>query len=159
QSRQKDLLAEWCVCQNRHQTRRSSVRHLNFSSQSRQIDSLRRQFAQGEGLPFAGVLSPDTVENALRAEDASWRESVLTPVRVLWAFLAQVLDADGSCRAAVARLVAWLIANNEKPCAPTTDPYCKARQRLPEGLPRRLTRETGRRLHEQAPSVWLWNGR
>jgi hypothetical protein len=135
------------------------VRHLNFFSQSRQIDCLRRQFAQGDGLPFADVLSAETIEGALRAEGACWREKVLTPVRVLWAFLSQVLDPDGSCRAAVARLIAWLIANDQKPCSPATDPYCKARQRLPEGLPRRLTRATGRQLHEQIPSAWLWKGR
>jgi IS4 transposase len=148
------------VCVPTHtQTRRSSVRHLNVSSQSRQIDSLRRQFAQVDGLPFAEVLSAETVEKALIAEKVSWREKVLTPVRTLWAFLSQVLDRDGSCRAAVARLIVWLLARGEKPCSPETDPYCKARQRLPEGLMRRLTRDTGQELSGKALSEWRWKGR
>ena len=135
------------------------MRHFNNSSPSRQIDSLRRQFAQADGLPFADVLSADAIASALQAEQASWRQKILTPARTLWAFLSQVLDRDGSCRAAVARLMAWLVSQGAAPCSPETDPYCKARQRLPEGLPRRLARQTGRQLHQQAPPGWLWRGR
>src|SRR5262249_25772256 len=66
---------------------------------------------------------------------------------------------DGCCRAAVARVLAWLIAQGQKPCRPSTGGYCKARARLTEGLPRRLTRHTGRTLHRQAGDNWLWEGR
>jgi hypothetical protein len=52
-----------------------------------------------------------------------------------------------------------LVARGERPCTPKTDPYCKARQRLPESLFRRLTRETGRAVHAQAPEDWRWKGR
>ena len=70
-----------------------------------------------------------------------------------------MLSPDGSCRAAVARLLAWLVAHGRPPCRPHTGPYCKARRRLPEPLLRRLARETGRRLHRGAPDGWLWQGR
>ncbi len=56
-------------------------------------------------------------------------------------------------------MLAWLVAQGQRPCSPKTDPYCKARGRLPESLLRRLARETGQALHRQAPGAWLWRGR
>jgi hypothetical protein len=125
----------------------------------RQIETLRAQFAQADGLPFADVLSADRVEDALRQEGARWRHKVYTPLVTLWAFLSQVASPDGCCRAAVARVLAWLVGQGQRPCRPTTGPYCKARARLPEALPRRLTRQAGRDLHRQAEAGWLWRGR
>jgi Transposase DDE domain len=126
---------------------------------ARQIEALRAQFAQADGLPFADVLTPRRLQRALDEEGACWREKVFTPVLTLWAFLAQVISPDGSCRAAVARVLAWLVATGQPPCTPKTDPYCKARARLPEPLLRRLARETGEALHREAPAGWLWKGR
>lgn len=125
----------------------------------RQIETLRAQFAQADGLAFADVLPADRVEAALREEGARWRHRVYTPVVTLWVFLSQVASADGCCRAAVARALAWLVGQGRRPCRPTTGPYCKARARLPEALARRLTRETGRDLHGQAAADWRWQGR
>jgi hypothetical protein len=120
---------------------------------------LRAQFAQTDGLAFADVLPADRVETALREEGACWRHKVYTPVVTLWAFLTQVASPDGCCRAAVVRVLAWLVSQGRPPARPTTGPYCKARARLPESLPRRLTRETGRDLHRQAEAAWRWQGR
>jgi Transposase DDE domain len=135
------------------------VPHSTPTRRTRQIETLRAQFAQADGLPFADVLSAERVEDALRQEGATWREEVYTPLLTLWAFLSQALCPDGSCRAAVARVLAWLVARGEPPCTPRTDPYCKARKRLPESLLRRLVRQTGRTLHDGLPAAWLWNGR
>jgi Transposase DDE domain len=133
--------------------------HSTTGRRRHQIETLRTQFAQADGLPFADVLPADRVEQALDQEKATWRESVFTPVLTLWAFLTQVLSPDASCRAAVARLLAWRVGRGEPPCSPKTDPYCKARQRLPETLLPRLVRETGQALQRQAPAGWLWKGR
>jgi hypothetical protein len=127
--------------------------------QARQIETLRTQFAQADGLPFADLLPADRLEQALREERAAWREAVWAPVLTLWAFLSQVTCPDGSCRLSVDRVLAWLVSRDEEPCSPKTDPYCKARQRLPESLLSRLVRETGAGLHEQCPDAWLWQGR
>jgi len=135
------------------------VPHSNPRRPTRQIETLRTQFAQREGLPFADVLTLPRLQGALREEAATWREAVYTPVLTLWAFLSQVMSADGSCRATVARVLAWLVAGGESPCSPKTDPYCKARKRLPEGLLRRLVRETGRDLHDRSRAAWRWHGR
>jgi hypothetical protein len=56
-------------------------------------------------------------------------------------------------------VLAWLVSRGEAPCPPHTGPYCKARQRLPEALLRRLVRETGRGVRAEAPAAWLWKGR
>jgi Transposase DDE domain len=133
--------------------------HCTRRRRARQIEALRAQFAQADGLAFADVLAAERVETALREEGATWREKVYTPLLTLWAFLSQVASPDGSCRAAVCRVLAWLVSQGRPACTPKTDPYCKARRRLPEPLLRRLARETGQALHEGAPAEWLWKGR
>jgi hypothetical protein len=133
--------------------------HSTAGRQARQIETLRTQFAQADGLPFADLLPADRLEQALREEQAAWRQAVWTPVRTLWAFLSQVSSPDGSCRLTVDRVLAWLVSRGEVPCSPKTDPYCKARQRLPESLLPRLVRESGRDLHERSPDAWRWQGR
>jgi len=135
------------------------VHHSNPGRRARQIETLRSQFAQADGLPFADVLTAERLDRALHDEKAHWREAVYTPLLTLWAFLSQVVNPDASCRAAVARVLAWLVSRGERPCSPKTGPYCKARHRLPESLLHRLVRETGRELHDRSPPAWLWNGR
>jgi hypothetical protein len=128
------------------------------SRYQRQVETLRTQFAQADGLPFAEFLTPERLAQALREEKATWREAIWTPVLTLWAFLSQVTNPDGSCRITVDRVLAWLVSRGEEPGSPKTDPYCKARQRLPESLLRRLLRETGRSLHQLSPAAWRWKG-
>jgi IS4 transposase len=133
--------------------------HSTVLGRKRQIALLRTQFAQKDGLPFADVLPVERLETALHEAGASWRDCVFTPVLTLWAFLSQVISADGSCRSAVARVLSWLVSKDETPCSSETGPYCKARQRLPEKLLVRLTRETGQALHGAASTEWRWKGR
>ena len=130
--------------------------HSNAGTLKRQIELLRGQFAQKGGLAFAEVLPAQRIEQALASTGATWRDCVFTAALTLWAFLNQVVSADGSCRAAVARVLAWLVSIGETPCSAKTDPYCKARQRLPEELFVQLTRETGRTLHAQSSDSWRW---
>lgn len=133
--------------------------HSTSRRRTRQIETLRTQFAQADGLPFADLLTAARLEQALHEEKASWREAIWTPVLTLWAFLSQVISPDGSCRLTVDRVLAWLISRGDEPCSPKTDPYCKARQRLPESLLHRLVRETGRGAHDLSPAAWLWKKR
>src|SRR5262249_41059135 len=133
--------------------------HCTRRRQAHQIETLRTQFALGDGLPFADVLPAERLADALRAEGARWRQVVYTPALTLWAFLTQVVSPDGSCRATVARVLAWLVSQGQPPGTPKTGPYSKARARLPESLLRRLARETGRDLHDQVPAEWRWHGK
>ena len=73
----------------------------------------------------------------------------------LWTFLAQVLSPDGSCRQAVAKLLAFLAVGDGdgQDVQPDTGPYCKARKRLPETLVAQLARESGMHLHRRHPAA------
>src|SRR5262245_23158192 len=107
---------------------------------------LRDALAQAPGLPFTDLLPAEQVEQALREEPVSFYNRLFTPLVTHWVFLSQVLDPDGSCRAAVARFLAWRAARCLPPCSADPSAYCKARARLPEGLRARLARDSGRRV-------------
>lgn len=123
---------------------------------------LQRQAAvlrDAPALPFSGPLDEDLVRQALDDENVSFRQRIFSPLVTLWAFLSQCLDPDHSCRAAVARVLAWRTATGRSACSADTSSYCDARQRLPEGVLARLTRRTADRLREQSPPEWRWNDR
>ena len=108
------------------------MRDSNQGWFQRQVTFLRRQFLQDAELPFTDVLSETIVAQALTAIDVYWMDRVYPPLITLWVFLSQVLSADHSCRAAVARLIAHRISRGQGPCSPDTGAYCQARKRLPE---------------------------
>src|SRR5881392_17228 len=60
--------------------------------------------------PFAEVLSAKCLEEAVREITVPWKDRIFSPLVTLWVFLGQVLAADPSCRAAVARLIAQRVA-------------------------------------------------
>jgi hypothetical protein len=124
-----------------------------------QLQSLRRHFLQGAGLPFSEILPAQRVRDALADVAVTFRDRVFTPLVTLWAFLSQVVSKDHSCVTAVARLLAYRVAHGQPPCSARTGSYCKARQRLPEAVLTRLVRDTGRDLQRQSPAAWLWRGR
>ena len=124
-----------------------------------QVDTLRRQFLQEGGLPLADVLTADCLHEALREIKAAWNDRIYTPLVTLWVFLGQALNADQSCRAAVARLVADRAARGLPPCSSETGAYCQARKKLPEGFFSAVARRVGRTLDAKIDRRWLWKGR
>jgi hypothetical protein len=118
-----------------------------------------RRLARDPGLPFAEHLPEADIEGAVRGAGASFRRRLFRPALTLWAFLSQGLDPAHSCRAAVARLLAWRLGRGLAPCSADSGGYCKARARLPEDALAGLARDRGRRVLEQAPAPWLWHGR
>src|SRR5580765_6100414 len=135
------------------------MRHASQGRLRGQISFLRRQFLQDGDLPFTDILSETLVEEALQAAGASWIDRIFSPLVTLWVFLGQVLSADHSCRAAVARLIAHRVAQGEKPCSAETGAYCQARKRLPEKFFSEVARRTGRALDDGVDARWLWKGR
>jgi hypothetical protein len=123
------------------------------------VQALCRQFNQDTGLPFSELLPAERVLAALKAEVIAFRDRLFSPLVTLWTFLSQILSKDHSCLSAVARLLAFRTRQGLPPCSAHTGSYCKARQRLPECLLARLTRDTGAELHGQAPAAWRWHGR
>lgn len=119
---------------------------------------LRRQFLQDGGLPFTDVLTDQLLSQAM-ATVGRWLDRVFSPLVTLWVFLGQVLSADHSCRAAVARLVAHRLARGQRPCSARTGAYCRARRRLPEAFFSAAACSVGRGLDAKARPGWLWKGR
>src|SRR3954471_23807451 len=124
-----------------------------------QVDTLRREFLQEGELPFADVLSSGCLAEALAEIQRPWRDRIFTPLVTLWVFLGQVLNADQSCRAAVARLIARRAAEGLPPCSSDTGGYCQARRRLPERFVAAVARLVGRNPDARVDRRWLWKGR
>jgi hypothetical protein len=110
-------------------------------------------------LPFHEILDAEMVKSALAAEQVKFNDRIYTPFVTLCLFLSQVLDPDHSCRATVARLIVWMAINRRKPCAPDTNSYCEARQRLPLGVIVGLVHQTAERIEAGANDIWFWKGR
>jgi hypothetical protein len=134
------------------------MRYSNRGSFHQQANFLRRQFLQDGDLPFTNVLTEEAIAQALAAV-TGWLDRIFSPLVTLWVFLAQVLSADHSCRAAVARLIVHRLTQGQRPCSAQTGAYCQARQRLPESFFADVACSVGRRLDDQVERRWLWKGR
>ena len=132
--------------------------HSHPGSFREQARFLRRQFLQDGDLPFTNVLTEEIIEQALAAL-GGWLDRIFSPLVTLWVFLGQVLSADHSCRAAVARLLAHRLARGQSPCSSETGAYCQARKRLPESFFADVARQTGRALEANVDPQWLWKRR
>jgi hypothetical protein len=133
------------------------ARHRTQGRVRRQIQDLFIGNAGG----IVGLLGAEQVERAVRDQGVQFRDCLFTPLTTLWTFLAQVLSPDGSCRQAVAKLLAFLAVSDGggRAFQPDTGPYCKARKRLPETLVAQLARESGGQLHRRHPAGKLLGGR
>jgi hypothetical protein len=134
------------------------MRDSNRESFRKQASFLRRQFLQDGDLPFTNVLTEEILEQALSTL-GGWLDRIFSPLVTLWVFLGQVLSADSSCRAAVARLIAHRLARGQSPCSAETGAYCQARKRLPESFFADVARQTGRTLQANVDPKWLWQRR
>jgi hypothetical protein len=126
------------------------------------VHSFRATVAQARrhgDLYFAALLSQDRILKAFGAAIAAWQGWVYSPAVTVWVFLSQCLSPDHSCRDAVARLIAWRLAQGLAPCSAETGAYCTARSDLPEEALHELVRDTGRQVEDEAPETWLWHGR
>lgn len=124
-----------------------------------QIGFLRQQFLQEGDLPLTDVLTAESVAPALEAVGTNWKDRLFTPLVTLWVFLSQVLSADQSCRAAVARLIAHRLSRGQSACSSRTGAYCQARQRLPERFFATVACLVGRALDARTAPEWLWKRR
>ena len=118
-------------------------------------------FLQADGLPFADVLSAESIERVFREHDALFgQDDIFSTQIVLWAFLSQALrDGKGaSCTAAVEEIATYMHQRAQRaPCGDTGD-YCRARAKLDLPALRRLTTDTARQLEADADEAWLWKG-
>jgi Transposase DDE domain len=132
--------------------------HSHRAALRQQVSLLRRQFLQEGDLPFNAILTEEVIAQALTTI-RGWLDRIFSPLVTLWVFLGQVLSADHSCRAAVARLMAHRLSRGQRPCSARTGAYCQARQRLPEKFFSTVACSVGRALDATADKRWLWKGR
>ena len=128
--------------------------NFNFNHQPKFILS---SLKTSQGLPFSEVLSEDTIDKGI--EDLEYRNRVYSPEITLWAFLSQVLDDDQSLQAAVARVVAFFVAQGRAAPSINTSAYSQARSRFPEEVLSKLTRESANQMENNVPSNWLWKNK
>jgi hypothetical protein len=114
---------------------------------------------QSNALPFHEILDAEMVNAALKAAGVTFKQRIYTPFVTVCMFLSQVLDPDHSCRAAVARLIVWLVLTGREPCSSDTGSYSDARHRLPLEVIVELVRRTARKTDADASQQWLWNER
>jgi hypothetical protein len=130
-----------------------------MARQARRVRQCRRQVVQEQDLCFTKLLPQEQVEAALERHQVRYRERLYTPLMTIWTFLYQMLASDQSCRAAVARLLAFLCVGKKEAGSAKTAPYCKARERLPEILLADLARQSGVELQREVPAPKLLGGR
>ena len=135
------------------------MRNLRQGCIRQQLQFLQRQYLQDGETPLESMLSDSLISRALAMLDGSWNDRIYTPLVTLWLFLGQVISADHSCRAAVARLIAHRVSQGLSACSARTGAYCQARMRLPEKFFATIARTLGRQLEDQAEEKWLWKGR
>ncbi len=86
------------------------------------------------------------------------RQRVFNYENTFWAFLSQVLDADGGCQEVVRKIQAHAALKSMPLPASSTAAYCKARQKLDRSDLEAILNHTARQLKNSAkPS--LMNGR
>ncbi len=73
----------------------------------KQLERTAASVIKDAGAGLGGLLPAETVRGAMASEGIKFRKCLFTPVVTLWVFLARVLSPDGSCREAVAKLLAF----------------------------------------------------
>jgi hypothetical protein len=111
---------------------------------------------------FRAVLTDKMFLKLCSELDVRFRCRFYTPLLTFWAFIAQVLDPDHSCRSAVTYALSWWRGGkapgqrrNRKRVdyEAETGTYCKARKRLPEELMRAVVGLVGRTLIDKVPAL------
>ena len=129
--------------------------HQSFSSFRSRVHHAR----QCGDLYFASLISKETIESVFGQASA-----ILDSARVyntsvtLWVFLSQVMSIHHGCVSAVAKLITYRVANNQRACSAKTGAYCIARDKLDEQSMQRLVTASGREIEDNSPDHWLWLG-
>jgi len=138
------------------------IHNSDRSIRKNRFDTVLQPFLQQPGLPFAGVLTAESIERAFAEHHALFgQEDIFSTPIVLWAFLAQVLrDGKGAaCAAAVADIATYLQQTGGRVPSGDTGDYCRARAKLHPSALRHLSGLTAEQLECGVPAHWLWHGR
>jgi len=138
----------------------SALKHSTKDRRLRKLISrFRDGFLQQRCEKLFDALPTEEVMRAVSEEVKGWRERLFEPLVTLRLFVEQMLHADHACQDVEVRYASERENLGESAISLSTGPYCKARQRLPLNLVRRLGKLVGRRLEESCPAVWRWRAR
>ena len=126
---------------------------------STQFRSLFGSLVFDPELTLGQVTSTKWIAEIVAQEVGKTCDRIFSPLVTLALFLGQILSDDHSCRAVVARLLAWRAARDLPKCSPDSGGYCKARRRLPDSLLPRLVRESAERHERRQSREWLFHSR
>lgn len=119
---------------------------------------LKEKYQNSTGLPFAKILPEAEIQSVLDEQGIAYRQVLYTPMVVLWSWISQVLDVDGSLSHAVKRVVTWMSLAGLDPPSADTGGYSKARKRLSESifppLLQRVARALQRQVTPRSTVVW-----
>jgi hypothetical protein len=122
--------------------------------------SVKQSLCNSLGLPFPELLEIRELDELVKGTKVKYYNRIYTPLVTLLAFIAQVLDSDGSCRQAVSRIISRLsLPSAGAPPSQHTAAYCTARARLPLALIWKLIEWSTQRIDAQAGANELWVGR
>jgi hypothetical protein len=129
------------------------------SEQEKALDKLKSAHSLGD----LQAVCADSIPNNFLAPAAkgahSRRRRYSLPV-VFWAFLAQVLSPNTSCREIVRRVKAWhACLQSDFDASEQTVAFCKARSKLPEKTLADISKHIARRCERNIPQDALWKGR
>jgi hypothetical protein len=141
--------------------RESEPWKLNYtaSTMPNRAEILKQKFQNSIALPFEQVLSEAVIQKALEEQGVCYRQTLYTPIVVVWAWISQVLDADKSLSNAVNRVIAWLASAEQRLPSADTGAYSKARSRLPLGVLQSLLKRTAQALQAEVKPEQRWCGR
>lgn len=120
---------------------------------------IRQHAANSDSFHFFNLLTRPELLNQVESLLPEHRERLFPPTETLSMFLAQALSADRSCQRAVNDVAIKRLTGGLPVCSTHTGAYCRARQRLPVEMVSTLARYTGRRVAENIPKSWCWQGR
>ena len=78
--------------------------------------SVKQSLCNSLGLPFPELLEMRERDELVKGAKVTYYNRIYTPLVTLFAFIAQVLDSDGSCRQAVSRILSrWSLPSAGSP--------------------------------------------
>ncbi|MFM8764081.1 MAG: IS4 family transposase [Spartobacteria bacterium] len=135
------------------------------SEQAKALEKLKSTNTLGDLKAVCADSIPDELLSPPAKGHLSRRRQYSLPV-VFWAFLAQILTPNTSCREIVRRVQAWRAgADSKTDSSRKTDSshktvaYCKARAKLPEATLAKISKHIADRCERNTPDSALWKGR
>jgi hypothetical protein len=128
------------------------------SEQAKALEKLKSTNTLGDLKAVCTDSIPDELLSPAAKGDLSRRRQYSLPV-LFWAFLAQILTPNTSCREIVRRVQAWRAsADSETDSSHKTVAYCKARAKIPEKTLAKISKHIADRCERNTPEDALWKG-